>query len=70
MDDGGCGDAVNRHVTECCFTGDDRGDPAFRALFNEHERIFNLHVEAELERRHLEREERWHQQEAERGQKA
>lgn len=56
-DDGHCGPPFNG--TQCCFTGEDKGDPAFRALFNEHERIFYLHVEAEQERRRLEREERW-----------
>lgn len=58
-DDGSCGDPVNRHVTYCCFTGPDNGDPEFRALFKEYECVFLKKVEEEQERRRKEREERW-----------
>jgi hypothetical protein len=66
MDDGACGDAVNRHVTICCFRRDGTrgsGDPAFRALFDEHEKAFMAILHAERDRIHehyaKERAERW-----------
>jgi hypothetical protein len=57
MDDGQCGGPFGG--TECCFTGPDRGDPAFRALFNDYERVFHEKVAEIHAQRAREREERW-----------
>ena len=41
VDDGQCGSPVGgRREPDCCFSGEDNGDSAFRALFNEHEKAF------------------------------
>ena len=67
MDDGQCGSPVGgRREPDCCFKHDQSrgpGDPAFRALFNEHEKAFLAAAEKARKERFetfdKERRERW-----------
>jgi len=60
IDDGQCGSPVGggRH-TDCCFEGEDKGDPEFRKLFLSYEQEYHRRVQAVHDFYRKQREERW-----------